>query len=158
MAPHPARPGATSEERFNFMSHGQPGGMAGGGLGAPAAGQGALAFDTPAGWEAKPDSSGMRLGSFGVAGHPDADCSIIVLPGGAGGVLANVDRWRKQMGLPPLEPGAEMKLPTVDLLGGKGLLVELEGSYAGMGGEAHAGYKMLGAIRAEEGASGPSLV
>jgi hypothetical protein len=36
-----------------------------------------------------------------VAGKVDA--SVVVLPGPAGGELANVNRWRGQIGLPPLD-------------------------------------------------------
>ena len=31
------------------------------------------------------------------------DASVVVLPGPAGGELANVNRWRGQIGLPPLD-------------------------------------------------------
>jgi hypothetical protein len=33
------------------------------------------------------------------------DASVVVLPGPAGGELANVNRWRGQIGLPPLDEG-----------------------------------------------------
>jgi hypothetical protein len=45
-----------------------------------------------------------------VAGRLDA--SVVVLPGPAGGELANVNRWRNQIGLPPLEEGALAKART----------------------------------------------
>ena len=40
------------------------------------------------------------------------DTSVVVLPGPAGGELANVNRWRSQIGLPPLEEGALGKART----------------------------------------------
>ena len=42
-----------------------------------------------------------------VAGRIDA--SVVVLPGPAGGELANVNRWRGQIGLPPLDEAALAK-------------------------------------------------
>ena len=61
----------------------------------------------------KPDPSGMRLASFSLPSDPDADCSVTVLPGTADGVQANVDRWRKQMGLGPMDPAEMAKMPQV---------------------------------------------
>ncbi len=53
-------------------------------------------WDTPSGW--KPGAaSGMRVASFATAGNGDA--SIVVLTGEAGGLVANVNRWRGQIGL-----------------------------------------------------------
>jgi hypothetical protein len=34
------------------------------------------------------------------------DASVVVLPGPAGGELANVNRWRNQIGLAPIDEGA----------------------------------------------------
>jgi hypothetical protein len=62
-------------------------------------------FDAPANWVEQP-ASAMRLASYQVPGEsaPTADFSIIALPGSAGGALANVNRWRGQIGLAPLSP------------------------------------------------------
>lgn len=48
----------------------------------------------------------MRLASYQVPGEsgPAADFSLLALPGSAGGSLANVNRWRGQINLPPLNP------------------------------------------------------
>jgi hypothetical protein len=62
-------------------------------------------WTTPAGWEEQP-ASGMRVGSFAVnKDGKHADVSIIPLAGTSGGDLANVNRWRGQVGLAPIEPG-----------------------------------------------------
>lgn len=61
---------------------------------------GNLIWDTPATWKVKPASS-MRLASFDIpAGDDSVDCSIVQLMGPAGGLVANVIRWRGQIGLP----------------------------------------------------------
>jgi hypothetical protein len=64
-----------------------------------------IQWTTPAGWEEQP-ASGMRVGSFAVnKDGKHADVSIIPLAGISGGDLANVNRWRGQVGLPPIEAG-----------------------------------------------------
>jgi hypothetical protein len=46
----------------------------------------------------------MRKGSYAVAGSDgaEADMSITAFPGDVGGNLANVNRWRGQIELPPI--------------------------------------------------------
>ena len=61
---------------------------------------------TPAGWtEGKPSS--MRLASYDVplSNGETGDFSLVQLGGGAGGTMANINRWRGQIGLEPA--GAE---------------------------------------------------
>lgn len=67
----------------------------------------ALQYQLPAGWEEKPLST-MRLASFkAVAPNgKETDISVVVLPGTAGGDLANVNRWRGQLNLQPIEEDA----------------------------------------------------
>lgn len=61
-----------------------------------------LAFDPPEGW-AESDGSSMRIASYEVPleGFEPADFSITRFPGDAGGIAANVNRWRQQIGLRP---------------------------------------------------------
>ena len=58
----------------------------------------------PEGWIEQPLSE-MRLGSFKVDGSnaTSADVSVTAFPGDAGGLAPNVNRWRGQLQLPPLE-------------------------------------------------------
>ena len=58
----------------------------------------------PEGWTEQPLSE-MRLGSFKVDGSnaTSADVSVTAFPGDAGGLAPNVNRWRGQLQLPPLE-------------------------------------------------------
>jgi len=58
-------------------------------------GQSNLHWKTPAQWQELP-ASGMRVGSFKASG---LDISIVTLSGSAGSILANVNRWRGQIGL-----------------------------------------------------------
>ena len=47
----------------------------------------------------------MRLGSFKVDGPngASADVSVIAFPGEAGGLISNLNRWRGQLQLSPLD-------------------------------------------------------
>lgn len=88
-----------------------------------------LAWKSPAGWQEKP-ASGMRRATFVVPGAAGpAELSVISLPGDAGGDLANVNRWRGQVGLSPWDAGSFAKasqkvsspagtFTVVDLVGG----------------------------------------
>lgn len=64
----------------------------------PIAQTGALRWTTPAGWKELP-ASGMRAGTLVPPGGDGTEVSIFALPGDAGGDLANVNRWRGQIGL-----------------------------------------------------------
>ena len=62
-----------------------------------------MTWTAPAAWKPKPLGA-MRKGSFSVPGADgtEADLSITAFPGDVGGELANVNRWRGQIQLPPL--------------------------------------------------------
>jgi len=62
----------------------------------------ALVWTAPPEWAPKMGSP-MRKGSYAVSGPEGAaDLSITAFPGNVGGNLANVNRWRGQLGLPPV--------------------------------------------------------
>ena len=89
-----------------------------------------LTWSAPAHWTAKA-ASAMRKGSYAITADSGetADLSITAFPGDVGGDLANVNRWRGQIQLPPLA-AAELSgatahldvnglhLTTVDFTGG----------------------------------------
>jgi len=93
-----------------------------------------LTWSAPADWSAKPLGS-MRLGSFTVHGTDgaEADVSIIAFPGEAGGLLANINRWRGQLGLAPLAEGDQAAATTaLDSAGGlRFTVVDFAGQSAG---------------------------
>jgi hypothetical protein len=74
------------------------------------AGGPSLTWMAPAAWQAKPPGA-MRKGSFTVLGEAGAtaDLSITAFPGAVGGDLANINRWRGQVALPPI---TDAELPT----------------------------------------------
>lgn len=68
-------------------------------------------WTVPVGWRSEP-ASGMRRASFSVGpAEAAADLSVIALRGTAGGLRANVDRWRQQIGLGPLPADQEPAVP-----------------------------------------------
>ena len=62
-----------------------------------------MTWTAPTAWKPKPLGA-MRKGSFAIPGADgtEADLSITAFPGDVGGELANVNRWRGQIQLPPL--------------------------------------------------------
>ncbi len=80
-------------------------GAASAGMAAPPAdtGKPQIKWEVPDDWKPSTTSS-MRYASFTVAGGTGApaDMSVVVLGGDAGGDLANVNRWRGQVGLDPV--------------------------------------------------------
>lgn len=66
-------------------------------------GASALKWTLPKGWTESRGGGGMRFASMKPAVAGTVDVSVIVLPGPAGGELANVNRWRGQIGLPPID-------------------------------------------------------
>ena len=69
-------------------------------------------WTAPAGWEQQP-ATGFRKGSFLVRGDDgtQADVSVTSFPETAGGLLANVNRWRDQLKLPPITDAQQAGTP-----------------------------------------------
>ena len=144
----PVLPGATPRQRFPGM---------GGDMGHDAASDGAsddvIDYDLPSGWMAVAPTSD-RMINLRPAGDPEASCYLSFLGGSAGGLVANVNRWRKQFGVEPLDDAAVAALPTLPLLGRDATLVEVEGTFAGMGeGAPRPGFALLGLLVSESGGS-----
>lgn len=85
-------------------------------------------WKVPVGWEQTPPGE-MRLASFSVKKDgQQADVSIIPLPGLAGNDLANVNRWRAQVGQPPVTEAELAKLAQpVEIAGQPAQLFEQAG-------------------------------
>src|SRR6266496_460616 len=64
-----------------------------------------LRWTLPGGWT-QSLSGGMRYATLKPSIPGRIDVSVIVLPGSAGGELANVNRWRAQIGLPAVDEAA----------------------------------------------------
>ncbi len=99
-------------------------------------------WEAPGSWTKAPDRA-MRLVTFMAGAENPAECYITVLSGAAGGVEANANRWRGQMGQPALDAEAVAALPTISVLGKEAALVEV---YSPSPGEGQDGRGLLGVI------------
>ena len=102
-----------------------------------------LRWKVPAGWQASA-GSGMRLASFAFEG---ADISVVAIPGEAGGDLANVNRWRGQLGLPPIAE-KELASASMKIKSGAGPLLVVDFTGTDPKGEIQGKARLLGAILA----------
>jgi hypothetical protein len=82
----------------------------------------------PTNWTAGAASS-MRVASFRVAGdgQQSAEIAVSAFPGDVGGMLANINRWRGQLGLQPIQPADVAGISTPIEAGDiKGTVVNLD--------------------------------
>jgi len=107
-----------------------------------------LSWETPAGW-VQAERSQMRPINLRFGPNGEGECYLSMLPGGAGGTTANVNRWRKQMGQPELPEAEVAALPKRILMGIEGVFVSLDGSYTNVGSaEATADQRLIGVVAA----------
>jgi hypothetical protein len=139
----------SSMERFRYSS--QP--RATTEAGAPEGGASAsgLVYETPGGWTEKPGSM-MRDVNFTFGPNAEGECYIARLPGAGGGLAANVNRWRAQMGAAPLSEEEVAALPTRPLFGQPARFVSVDGTFSpGMGSnQTFPDYRLVGLILAGE--------
>jgi len=85
-------------------------------------------WEVPAGWREVPPTQ-MVLAKFAIGGDNGAgEVSVSAFPGDVGGVSANVNRWRDQIGLEPVPAGEMDRLVTsLDVMGGKAMVVDMTG-------------------------------
>lgn len=102
-----------------------------------------LEWTLPEGWTPGPERA-MRLVNLKVG--DEGECYITLLQGDAGGIAANFNRWRTQMGLEPVAPEEFEQLETLEVLGQPSPLIELQGNYQGMGDASLDQAAMLGLI------------
>ncbi len=89
-----------------------------------------ITWSAPTEWKEQPLTQ-MRQGSFLVTGKngETADMSVVTFPGDAGGDLANINRWRGQINLPPIaEPDLKKLIQPLDLNGSTVKVIEMENS------------------------------
>ncbi len=103
-----------------------------------------LSWTTPKGWVEKPSSSSMRLVTLAPEGAKDTQALVTILSTdalstAAGGIRANVNRWRAEVGQGPLTEAEVAALPHGTVLGARATYVTVEPAAAG-------GRMVLGAI------------
>lgn len=88
-----------------------------------------LTWTAPAHWKTKA-ASAMRKGTYTLPGDggADAELAITAFPGDVGGELANVNRWRGQIQLPPVgEPALATAITRLEKNGLKIAIVDAVG-------------------------------
>jgi len=87
----------------------------------------------PSDWKEQPPGQ-MVLARFLLpgGGNTKTEVTISVFPGETGGLLANVNRWRRQVGQPDIEVSqlGKQTMP-LDVAGGKATLVDVSGTKSG---------------------------
>ena len=99
----------------------------------------------PEGWVEQTPTP-IRVANFSTATDPAVECYITVLTGSAGGVAANVNRWRQQMNQPVLSEEDIKALTTLTILETPSSYIEIQGDFTGMSGQPQPNYMMLAAI------------
>lgn len=115
-----------------------------------------LTWTVPEGWSEStaPDPMGMRMLDLRFGPNQEGECYISLMPGPAGGLEANVNRWRTQMGQPPYTPDEIASLPKKPFFNRDASYVAFDGDFKGFGAaEAKTGYRMLGLIHSADQAT-----
>ncbi len=148
-------PGATARDRLPVLGlDGRPlGSSASPTQPPPLIAPGRPTFTLPPGWEEQ-SAGPMRVLSLRIPGDAGGEAGDLSVSRAGGDVAGNVNRWRGQVGLEPLEDEALAALPRQDLLGAPAVRVEGRGPYdAGMGGGGpKTGYALLGLVSTAPGA------
>lgn len=95
---------------------------------------GGVSWMLPAGWS-ELEPTALRLVNLRVAGDEHAECYLTTLHGAGGGLSANVNRWRSQMGQPALGEAELAALPRQEWLGRQAVRIAIDGTFGGMSGE-----------------------
>ncbi|TAL01432.1 MAG: hypothetical protein EPO07_08410 [Verrucomicrobia bacterium] len=106
-------------------------------------------WTVPAGWKEIPGGQ-FLVAKFLIAGDGGAQAAINVSTsvGDGGGLAANVNRWRGQLGLPPAtEAELQKDATTLETSGGKATLVKLSGTDGRTGQPT----KLIGAVLVRDG-------
>jgi hypothetical protein len=114
---HPPVDGVPSDHPPVSKPQGAPG------TGAPSAD---MAWVLPQGWQQAASTNSFRVGTFQFAeGAQSGEVAITKFPGGAGGVLENINRWRGQLGLPPVNSLQEQPMQKVTVAGIESARIDL---------------------------------
>lgn len=106
-------------------------------------------WEVPGNWK-ETDAGQFLVAKFLVSGADNAQAAVNVSmsAGDGGGLAGNVNRWRKQLGLPELpEPELSKMVSTVDTPAGKIMAVDMTGTDARTGEKA----RLIGAIVPQSG-------
>lgn len=75
-----------------------------------------MTWTAPSEWARDPKASDMRVASFKLPGDA-GEVAITKFPGDVGGLLANINRWRKQLEMPPVAGPEEQPSESITVAG-----------------------------------------
>jgi len=107
------------------------------------------AWQVPANWQEVP-AGAFLVAKFQITGDADTQAAVNVSmsAGDGGGPLANINRWRGQLGLAPFGEGELLKqVRSLDVAGGKAMFIDMSGTDARTQQKA----SLLGAIVPQNG-------
>ena len=87
-----------------------------------------ISWELPEGWKLDDKPAPMRFATILIPAEPKPlQLTVSRFPGDVGGTLANINRWRMQIGLPPVaEADLEKQLKSVETAGGKAGVADME--------------------------------
>lgn len=109
-------------------------------------------WNLPSGWVEAP-ATPLRQVNLRLESNPDVELYVTMMPGDGGGLVANVNRWYQQMGQAPLSEEEVEALPKQIFLFKPATMVNLRGTFKGMGGDAKANYAMMGLVLIDDNKS-----
>ncbi len=136
----------SSEERFTPLSVLRQRAAKAQNPGSDERGPAPFTWQTPEGWSEVPPRSSLRVADFSMDRDPDLECYVVAMRGDGGGLLANVNRWRGQVGAAPVDEAALADLPKRTLFRTPAPLVEVSGDYSNMGAPTIPNAKLVGLI------------
>lgn len=110
-------------------------------------------WEEPEGWTKAPTNQ-MRMINYRFGENDEGECYVTFLPGGGGGLVANLDRWRKQIGMKPFTKEELLKLPLKPFLSGEAFFIDMSGDFQGMRSKKKENYRMLGLIQQQRELTG----
>jgi hypothetical protein len=127
-AGHPEIPAATQPANLPAGHPPMPANMTMPGFQVPTATDGAkLTWTLPKGWTEQA-GSGMRYATITSPADRKLDVAVTTFPGTVGGTLANINRWRQQVGLDPIvEANLDKTTTKVDAGGIQVIVADLDG-------------------------------
>jgi hypothetical protein len=95
-----------------------------GGLLPPSGSPEVMTWKLPAGWTQDSSENALRVATFRLA-DPGGEVAITRFPGDVGGLLANINRWRNQLSIPPVSDPAEQPSETIQVAGSPAQLFDI---------------------------------
>jgi hypothetical protein len=84
-------------------------------------------YALPEGWSVKPNANSVRLLTASTGGEKPAELIVSRFPGNVGGTALNLNRWRREVGLPPTDDEKAHKETPVKVGTADGAMLEFVG-------------------------------